>query len=179
MGAAILENMPVTCSEDSTLFREISRFVLTERPLAWDFAKFRAKCYGRTHAKNKTIPTPTPDSTDNYHWFLTLGGATRSMAVVAGAAATPLTRGRRTPGPSWVCCLTATRSSGWQSTLSSTATDSVEAERTRLADTLPTLTQRQNETRVATKNLSMVYSMITRGKTYGVCVCVCVLFKAA
>ena len=30
MGAAILENMPVTRSEDSTLFREISRFVLTE-----------------------------------------------------------------------------------------------------------------------------------------------------
>ena len=54
MGAAILENMPVTRFEDSTLFREISReisrFVLTERPLAWDFAKFRAKCYGRTHA---------------------------------------------------------------------------------------------------------------------------------
>ena len=33
-------------------FREkFSRFVLTERPLPWDFAKFRAKCYGRTHAK--------------------------------------------------------------------------------------------------------------------------------
>ena len=55
MGAAILENMPVTRSEDSTLFREIlceiSRFVLTERPLAWDFAKFRPKCYGRTQPK--------------------------------------------------------------------------------------------------------------------------------
>ena len=48
MGVAILENMPVTRSEDSTLFREISRFVLTERPLAWNFAKVRAKCYGRT-----------------------------------------------------------------------------------------------------------------------------------
>ena len=56
MGAAILENIPVTRSEDSTLFREISReiprFVLTERPLAWDFAKFRAKCYGRTQPKS-------------------------------------------------------------------------------------------------------------------------------
>ena len=43
MGAAILENIIVTRSEDSTLFREISReiswFVLTERPLAWDFAR--------------------------------------------------------------------------------------------------------------------------------------------
>ena len=38
MGAAILENIPVTRSEDSMLFREISReiswFVLTERQLA-------------------------------------------------------------------------------------------------------------------------------------------------
>ena len=29
---------------------KFSRFVLAERPLAWDFAKFCAKCYGRTHA---------------------------------------------------------------------------------------------------------------------------------
>ena len=52
MGAAILENIIVTRSEDFTLFREISReiswFVLTERSLAWDFVKFRAKCHART-----------------------------------------------------------------------------------------------------------------------------------
>ena len=31
MGAAILENMPVTRSEDSTLFREISRQIFAVR----------------------------------------------------------------------------------------------------------------------------------------------------
>ena len=55
MGAAILENIHVTRSKDSTLFREIPRFVLTERPLAWDFAKFRAKCYGRTQPYCVTV----------------------------------------------------------------------------------------------------------------------------
>ena len=37
--AAILENTPETCSKDSTLFREISRFMLSERPVLKDFAK--------------------------------------------------------------------------------------------------------------------------------------------
>ena len=58
-GAAIMENILVTRSEDSTLFREISReilrFVLAERPLAWDFAKFRAKCHGWTPPKCQNV----------------------------------------------------------------------------------------------------------------------------
>ena len=44
MEDAILENTPETRFEDSTLFRkilrEVSRFVLSERPVLKNFAKF-------------------------------------------------------------------------------------------------------------------------------------------
>ena len=59
MEATVYEKVPVTPSEDFTLFREISQFVLYEWQFAMDFAVLQNNCASeRTLSPERIVSAP-------------------------------------------------------------------------------------------------------------------------